>query len=182
MRELTLNFSGEHSRVQRTGRALLLVSLVFAGSVFWRYESIQQELSAIQEQRSRWVRSHNESGAQRRHEESAPERVEEMKYANKVIDRLALPWDRLFNEMENSVNSDVVLLGVEPDAGRGRITFTSEARDLSTMLSYEQRLAQSALLREVHIQSHQMQMQDPQKPVRFIVGADWLPQAGVQPQ
>jgi Tfp pilus assembly protein PilN len=153
---------------------LLCAALLTGGYVAWTCEETLKELSALQAKRDGFLRVRYADRAPEKSTAAAPLRQAEINYANRVIDRLALPWDRLFNEMENTVDSQVVLLGVEPDAERGRISFTSEARDLSAMLSYERRLGGSALLRDVHVQSHQVQIQDPQRPVRFVVGATWL--------
>ncbi|MTV40557.1 PilN domain-containing protein [Duganella radicis] len=174
MRQLNFNFSGHLSLLQQAGKIFLLLSVVLAAYCVWKYEETEQELSVIRAHQSKLARVQSDASATRQNAEVLSAKDEEIKYANRVIDRLALPWDRLFNEMENTVDADVVLLDVAPDAERGRISFTSETRDLSTMLNYERRLAQSPLLRDVVIQSHQVQIQDPQKPVRFVVAADWL--------
>lgn len=175
MRALRFNFAGGRTRTQRAGNVLLCIVLLAGGYVVWACENTQQELKALQAKRDGFQRvRHADSVPKNTRSAALPLREAEIRYANLVIDRLGLPWDRLFNEMENTVDAQVVLLGVEPNAESGRISFTSEARDLRAMLDYERRLAGSDVLRDAHVQSHQVQLQDPQRPVRFVVGATWL--------
>ncbi|HWW72262.1 MAG TPA: hypothetical protein VN089_20170 [Duganella sp.] len=179
MRALRFNFSGGRTQIQRAGNVLLCIVLLAGGYLLWQYAAVQQELKALQVKRDGFQRvRHVDSGHEKTPSPALPLREAEIGYANRVIERLALPWDRLFNEMENTVDAQVVLLGVEPNAESGRITFTSEARDLRAMLDYERRLIVSEVLRDAHVQSHQVQMQDPQRPVRFVVEATWLDGAG----
>lgn len=177
MRALNLDFSGSESRWQQAGKLFLLLSVLGAAVCAWSYVNVQNE-------RATWAAKHSdltrkqraEMGRARASEENSPEFLAEINYANKVIGQLSQPWDRLLNEMEAAVDDDVVLLGIEPEAEKGSLLVTAEARSMAAMLAYERRLGQSSVLKNVYVVSHQLQLKDAQKPVRFVVSAGWEPE------
>jgi Fimbrial assembly protein (PilN) len=67
----------------------------------------------------------------------------------------------------------VALLSIESDTDKGRMKISGEAKDLQAMLDYLRFLGTQPTLAEVYLQSHQVQQQDPQRPVRFVLSADW---------
>ncbi len=50
---------------------------------------------------------------------------------------------------------------------------TGEAKDLPLALAYVQRLQSSSLLRYPMLDSHELKADDPQRPVRFAMTAEW---------
>lgn len=178
MRALSLNFAVGRRRLHRAGSVLLAISLLLAACVIWKCIDLAQQREQLRAARESWLEiQHKSKSIGGRRDVQSPALQGELKFANRVIGRLSMPWDHLFNELEASVDEQVVLIGVEPDAEKGRLVLTAEGRNLSAMLNYEKRLADSSLFRDVIIQNHQIQLQDPQKPVRFVIGAVWLPGA-----
>lgn len=98
-------------------------------------------------------------------------------YERSVVDRLSVPWDALFKEIEMSVDSSVVLLSVESNSARGTVSFIAEARSLTAMIDYARRLRAGTMLQEVQIQSHKLLAQDALRPVRFVINARLTPSA-----
>lgn len=101
---------------------------------------------------------------------------EEIQRAKDVIRQLALPWERMFAAIESSDDKGIALLAIQPDAEKRRITIGGEAKNLLAMLNYVRRLETSGVLARVHVTSHEVQQQDPQKPVRFMLEAVWAVQ------
>lgn len=97
----------------------------------------------------------------------------EVKRANEVLRRLSLPWDSLFLTMESAAGEDVALLALEPDAEKQMVKVSGEARDFTAVLNYVTRLEAQEAFGQVYLQSHQVQLQDPQLPVRFALQAVW---------
>jgi len=97
----------------------------------------------------------------------------EQKAARRTIGQLLLPWDGLFRDIESAMSAQVSLLGIEPDPERKEIHITAEAKDMDAMLMYVRQMMNVSSLRNVYLLSHQMQLQDPQKPVRFVIAARW---------
>ena len=98
---------------------------------------------------------------------------EEIRRAKGVIEQLTLPWDQMFAAIESSDARGIALLSIQPDAEKRRISIGGEAKDLIVVLDYVRRLDLSGALAKVHLKSHEVQQQDPQRPVRFLLEATW---------
>jgi hypothetical protein len=97
----------------------------------------------------------------------------EVKRASDVAVQLKLPWSELFAAIEAASTPDVALLSIESETGKRQVSIGAEARDLEAMLGYVRVLSGTPAFANVHLQSHRLQEQDPQKPVRFVIAADW---------
>ena len=97
----------------------------------------------------------------------------EAKRAREIATQLKVPWNDLFASVEAAGTQDVALLSIESDTGKRRVKISAEARDLAAMLQYLRALGAQPGLADVYLQNHQVQQQDPQHPVRFVLGADW---------
>lgn len=93
--------------------------------------------------------------------------------ANKTINRLTVPWESLFQAVEAANFIDAALLAIQPELDKQLLVLTAEAKDLPSMLEYIRRLSGESVLVKAELVSHQVQQQDPQKPVRFVVHAGW---------
>jgi Tfp pilus assembly protein PilN len=98
----------------------------------------------------------------------------EINQANVVLAQLALPWEALFRDIESSQRGRVALLSIEPNADKRTVKITGEAKDLAAMLSYLQFLQQKPSLHGVYLQSHHVDQQTAEKPVRFTLNASWV--------
>lgn len=104
---------------------------------------------------------------------ASSEMVLEMKHANEVLSKITLPWDRLFQAVEWSSRKDVALLGMEPNIDRNEVTITGEAKDMRAVLNYLEHLGAQDIFSSVYLRRHQVQLQDPDRPVRFTLVAAW---------
>ncbi len=100
--------------------------------------------------------------------------VLEVKRASEIAVQLRLPWKELFASVESANTADVALLSIESDTGKRQLKISGEAKDLASMLDYVRLLGAQPKLANVYLQSHHLQQQDPQHPVRFALGADWV--------
>ena len=98
----------------------------------------------------------------------------ELRQARETVQQLGVPWDELFRTVEAVDAPSVALLGIESSADRRRIQLSAEAKDFDAMVRYIQALERRALFADVQLNSHQIQQQDPQRPVRFVLSATWL--------
>ena len=99
--------------------------------------------------------------------------AQEIKQANAVILELNLPWKELFEAFESAHNVDVAVLTIEPDAQKGQVRISGEAKSLESLPAYLAYLQKVTLFRDVVLLNHQVQEQDPQRPVRFMLQATW---------
>lgn len=100
----------------------------------------------------------------------------EVKGANEVLRQLTIPWGDLFQTLETTAGKNVALLTLEPDTGKSQVKISGEAKNMAAMLDYIQRLENRDAFGTVYLQSHHVQMQDPEKPVRFVLQATWADQ------
>lgn len=165
-RRLELDYLAPPGRPLWPGIALLALSLALGAHLFLRYQGARQEL----------VRLEAESGLilpERRPVRVLPrERLQaEAKAAEAVVRELTLPWAALIGALEQAATRDVALLQLQPDADQRRLRLTAEARDREAMFAYLRRLEAAPRLGEVHLVSHRVHEEDPQRPIEFSVQA-----------
>ena len=97
----------------------------------------------------------------------------EVKHANEVLNQITLPWEKLFQAVEWSSGKDVALLTIEPDAEKHVVKISGEAKNITAVLGYISHLSGQEMLSGVYLQSHEVQLQNPEKPVRFSLVAAW---------
>jgi Tfp pilus assembly protein PilN len=98
----------------------------------------------------------------------------EMKRAREVAFALRLPWNDLFASVEAANTAHVALLSIESETGKRQVRITGEAKDLEALLDYLRLLGTQPKLANAYLQSHQVQEQHPYRPVRFVLGVDWV--------
>lgn len=91
--------------------------------------------------------------------------------ANVAIE-LNTPWNPLFRALE-AAPQKIALLSIEPDAHKRELILTGEAKDFKEMLDYVRYLQGQAMLSGIALQTHQINQQDRDKPVRFRITAGW---------
>ena len=97
----------------------------------------------------------------------------EVKHANEVLRQLSVPWEGLFQTVESAGGKDVALLALEPDTEKRLVKISGEAKNMAALLDYIKRLENRDVLGTVYLQSHHVQLKDPEKPVRFELLAIW---------
>lgn len=148
------------------GYALLAVALAIAGDLVVRYQAMQLELKRVETAKDLL-------STERRAPQPIPKgRLDEqVKNAEAVVRQLALPWALLIQTLEEAAIKEVAILQLQPEAQQRLLKITAEARTNETMLEYLRRLAAAKTLSEVHLLSHQVQTEDPQRPIQFAVQA-----------
>ncbi|MBH3410543.1 MULTISPECIES: PilN domain-containing protein [Pseudomonas] len=101
------------------------------------------------------------------------EQAERLAQMRSVSQQLQRPWQQLFAMLEAQPQDDVALLTLTPDARKGQVRITAEARNLEAMLQYHQRLEQSDALSDVSLLNHEVLAGQPEHPVRFNLTATW---------
>jgi len=175
MRALHLDYQRRTNLAVKIGAALLVAGLATAllatgyyyrlGNDIDRWEARIAEIKRSAQHKS--VNGPGTSG-------DARQVSTDMKEANEVLLQLALPWDELFNAVETSDDEKIALLSIEPDAQKQLVRISGEARSLDCMLNYVRLLQENGLLSEVDLKNHQINQQDPDKPIRFSLVAAWI--------
>ncbi|MCO7519322.1 PilN domain-containing protein [Pseudomonas sp. 1] len=98
------------------------------------------------------------------------ERLAQMRSVSLQLQR---PWQQLFAMLEAMPQEDVALLSLTPDARKGQLRISAEARNLEAMLQYHQRLERSEQLSDVSLLNHEVLAGQAEHPVRFNLTATW---------
>lgn len=146
---------------------MLLLSLAVAGAVGLQYRKVGIELARLQAATGLAVVPARGAVA------TVPKgRLDEQtKAAEAVVRELTVPWGPLVQALERSATRDVVLLQLQPDAQLRVLKLTAEARSREAMFDYVRRLAAAGPIAEAHIVSHQVQRDDPRRPIQFALQA-----------
>ncbi|HXU94307.1 MAG TPA: hypothetical protein VFP33_11700 [Gallionella sp.] len=168
MAQLRLDY--QHSRAFPWGGGVLLVmalsGFLLTGAFYRELRAKADEWEAKLELHEHGKPKQEGSGFVTR---PADELAEEVKHANEVLHQLGLPWERLFRAVESSGSKDVVLLALEPDMEKRVIKISGEAKNIPAMLGYVTQLGEQDVFVSVYLQSHQVQQQSQDKPVRFAL-------------
>lgn len=174
MNKVSLNFA--EARSARWPLALLVGAIVAAGVSWTAYTQVRDQIDALSTSGSR--AEERELRKSSSLTLSAPADLPaKMAKAQQILNQLTLPWDDLFAQLESVKAEGVTLLALEPDADRATVTLSGEAVDVAAMLTYIAHLEQAKSLSQIHLQRHEVMVNEAAKPVRFTVGAKWKPSA-----
>ena len=96
--------------------------------------------------------------------------------ASATLEDLATPWGQLLDDLEAATGDSagsIALLEIEPDREHHKIRVLAEARSLVLALGYLERLQRAGTLVNPLLESHELQKDDPERPVRVKIMADW---------
>ena len=101
------------------------------------------------------------------------EQAQNLAEMRKVSQQLRRPWEHLFATLESMPRDNIALLTLTPDARKGQVRISAEARDLEAMLDFHRRLEASDELSDVSLLSHEIVANVPEHPVQFNLSATW---------
>lgn len=165
-RPLELDYLVPPRRPLWPGLVVLGVSLAVATWLFLDYRKTQVELARLEALAGL-------AGPERRAVPAVPkERVdEEVKRAEAVVKSLTLPWAGLVRSVEQAAMREVAILQLEPNPEARTVRLSAEAKTREAMFEYLRRLGAAGGVAEVHLVSHQVSRDDPQRPLQFSVRA-----------
>lgn len=168
MRALYLNFERK-AQTARLGYGLVAIGGLIAVLVVGAQATVYQEIE-------RYAVPAPNVG-QGRGQPSLPRGVtseaEAIAGALTVVGHLAGPREKLFRTLEAIEDPDVALLALTPDTQKRILRIYAEARSFGAMLSYFRALEQSRTFTQVVLVEHEIQNNDPQRPLRFSLAAAW---------
>jgi Tfp pilus assembly protein PilN len=92
---------------------------------------------------------------------------------NAAVLQLNLPWRALHDAVQSATPAAIALLALEPDAKRRSLRITAEAKSSDDMIAYVVRLRGQDGFGAVALVRHEINEQDPNRPIRFQVDAAW---------
>ena len=163
MQRIELDFVRRAPRSRWAGRLLLAVALGIAGDMSFTYVQLEQ---AVKSNEAVVARAQPRKAVQ-------PLSQEEVALARDTVERLGLPWSKLFAALEAAGNDKVALLAIEPDTKSGTVKISGDSKDYLAALTYVLNLSQADALSHVQLVRHEVKQNDPQRPVAFSISAAW---------
>ena len=146
-------------------RQLLALLLVLQSRVSQRHEAAASRHELLSERLQ---------GASPRSQAAPDARTRaDISRANGVIEELAVPWERLFDAVEDADARGLGALSLTPNARERTLRFAGEARDINELLAYVDRMAAQSALGEVHLEGYNTVVRDGQPVLSFTLAASW---------
>ena len=102
---------------------------------------------------------------------------EEIAVARETVQRLSLPWERLFGALESAASDQVALLAIDPDPKSGTVMISGDSKDYLAALTYVLNLSRADALSKVQLARHE-EKKEGGKSVAFSVSAKWSDSGG----
>jgi Tfp pilus assembly protein PilN len=166
MRTLRLDFV--ERRRQWPAWLMLGVGAVLLADAALEHTRLAEEVDELQ-QRLRGPRKERKVVQER----LSDEKQLEFNQARRVLQQLSLPWEHLLRSIEQTVNRDTALLSIEPDAEHQQLQMVGEARHYGAVLDFVDRLSRTPGLERVHLVSHEVRADVPERPLQFTLAATW---------
>jgi Tfp pilus assembly protein PilN len=165
---IELDYVAATRRSHWIGAGVLALACAAAGQLVVHQQSLRHELSAL-------ALAQGARDAQALSSRRVPkERVdEEAKQLESVVRQLALPWPEIVRAVESASMREVGVLNMQPDAQQRVLRITGEAKTQEAMLEYARRIGQSKGLTDVYLLTHQVQRDDPSRPIQFALQASF---------
>jgi len=170
MRALDLDYQRSGVRSPWAAWVLLAVAAAFAADLGFAYVELKAQLQRYE---ARAARLAQDLPAQIADKTDRKVLERELIYAHHTINRLGLPWGRLFKSLESAQTEGVALLSIEPDPQAGIVILSGEGKDYPAVLTYVAWLMSDKTLSDVQLVKHEIRVNEPQHPVFFVVSAAW---------
>jgi Tfp pilus assembly protein PilN len=173
MRRLELDLLKDDAGARWLGLALLGAGVAAALGVAAEYTALGDRMARAESGLREATRSARKLSFAAPQKGEAQKIALEFQQARDVVVRLQQPWQELFRSLESARRPNVALLSIESEQEKRLVKITGEAKDLEAMVTYLAALRQRPALADVYLESHELQLKDPQRPVRFVLTASW---------
>lgn len=95
-------------------------------------------------------------------------------FVNAAIMQLNLPWRALQDAVLAATPRTVALVAMEPDPRKRLLKITAETKTSDDMVAYVEALKEQDSFSDVLLTRHEINEQDPNRPLRFQLEATWL--------
>jgi len=164
MQRLELDFGRQRPPSPWVGRLLLAVAVAFTADVAYSYKQDRDSLDLLKTKLAR---------TQPRATPAPRVSAEELVSVRETVERIGMPWDKLFGALESAASDQIALLGIEPDPKTGTVVISGNGKDYLAALTYVLNLGREEALSRVQLVRHEAASSDPQGPVSFAISAAW---------
>lgn len=179
MKPLRINFAQASFRrvvVSIPAAAWLLMCiglLMFAGAAVRTYDLMRQR-EALRAELLKVEAKLAKRQAQKREPKKFTLSEAQATAVNSAIAQLNLPWRDVFDAIESATPENIALLTLDPDAKKRLLRVTAETKTSEAMIAYIEQLKQQSFFDLVVLTRHEINEQDPNRPIRFQFDARWV--------
>ena len=156
---LDLDFVARRRASPWVGRILLAAALTVTLDMGLQYSDLQKVLS---EEKKSFARAGRPA---------KPVSAEEVAAARETVQRLSLPWTKLFAAVESAASDQVALTAIEPDPRAGTVKISGDSKDYLAALTYVLNLSRADGLSSVQLVRHETKQNE--RSVGFTISASW---------
>lgn len=174
MRLISLDYIRPLPRRRTASLVLLTLASVFTIYLWHAYQEINTSTEFLEAKIATQPRYQTEPKMNNLQPSSESQTTQiETTHVQHVMSQLSLPWEKIFDTLEDNSTSNVALLSITPNADQRSISLHGEAVNLDALLIYIEKLQNTKFLTSVYLLNHQIQTQDPKKPILFQIITQW---------
>jgi len=164
MQRLDLDFVAAKRASAWVGRVLLAVAVGVSFDMTFSCWKANQDVKKFESQLAKL--------GPRALQAAKPASAEELAAARDTVQRLSLPWAKLFGAIESAASDQVALLAIEPDPRAGTVKITGDSKDYLAALTYVLNLSKAEGLSAVQLVRHETKQNE--GTVAFTISASWM--------
>jgi len=167
---INLDFASTGRRPRKGAIALLLVGAIAIVATIASYQQFRGRAEGLE------LRVAALSGGAGASDASSEDTGMAIAEADAAVALLATPWSQLLADLEAAAadsRDSVALLAIEPDRENRLVRIIAESRTLPAAVAFAKRLQKSGALLYPLLDSHEIQVDEQYRPVRFQITAAW---------
>lgn len=179
MSRLKLRFPYRDQSAPQLDMLLLLLGLLIVVAVYLQFRYLVEETNFWSNRVERMEKQQQQKAAPRmrgtsRIREFSQEIGKEVAQANGVLDQLNLPWEELFDSIEQAATGDIALLSLQPNFASRSLRLNGEAKSMTELLDFVEALERERVFENVHLLNYKIKQDNPHRPVTFLLQAEWI--------
>lgn len=179
MPRLRLKFPGHGQSVPRIDFTVLLIGLLVLAGVLLQFRQITEEVNYWTNRVERLEKQQQQKTSPRtrgtpRVKEFSQEIRKEIIQANAILDQINLPWEALFDSIEQAATEEIALLSLQPTVPNRTLRISGEAKNMSELLDFVEALERELTFENVHLLNYKIKQDNPHRPIVFLLTAAWI--------
>ena len=179
MPRLRLKFPDRGQSVPHIDFSILLIGLLVLAGVLLQFRQVTEEVNHWTNRVERLEKQHQQKAAPRtrstpRIKEFSQEIRKEITQANAILDQINMPWETLFDAIENAATEEIALLSLQPNVASRTLRLSGEAKSMSELLDFVEALERELIFENVHLLNYKVKQDNPHRPIIFLLTAAWM--------
>lgn len=179
MSRLKLRFPYQEQAAPQLDSFLLLAGILIVIAVFLQFRHQAEDINFWSNRVERMEKQQQQKAVPRtrgtsRIREFSQEIGKEVAQANVVLDQLNLPWEELFDSIEQATTEDIALLSLQPNFTNRSLRLNGEAKSMAELLDFVEALERERMFENVHLLNYKVKQDNPHRPIIFLLHAEWI--------